>query len=299
MADRPGFTVINFSWFFNVHFSFLALTVIWALATGMIILSAAIRLPFKMIFVIGLLLVAGHNLFDSVRITSNAAAADVWAVLHVPSVFQVGYFKFFSGYPILPWTGIMLLGYCFGTLYKPTFDVQKRKKILLQLGSGSILLFVIIRFINSYGDPFPWSAQSTPVFTFLSFINITKYPPSLLYVLITLGPAVIFLALSEKMIGEFSQYIIALGRVPMFFYIVHIYFIHILALIAAVATGYSISDMTFTTWVTDSVNLKGYGFNLGVVYLVWIGIVLLLYPVCLWYDRYKTSHKEKWWLSYL
>jgi ABC-type spermidine/putrescine transport system permease subunit I len=101
------------------------------------------------------------------------------------------------------------------------------------------------------------------------------------------------------MIGKFSQYVIALGRVPMFFYIVHIYFIHILALIAALATGYSASDMTFSTWVTDSVNLKGYGFNLGVTYVVWIGVILILYPACLWYDRYKTSHKEKWWLSYL
>jgi len=114
-----------------------------------------------------------------------------------------------------------------------------------------------------------------------------------------LGPALIFLALSEKMTGKLPQYVIALGRVPMFFYIIHIYFIHILALFAAMTTGYSASDMTFTTWVTDSINLKGYGFNLGVTYLVWIGVVLLLYPACLWYDGYKTSHKEKWWLSYL
>jgi uncharacterized membrane protein len=290
------FTVINFSWFFNVHFSFIALTVIWGLAIGMIILSFAIHLPFKMIFVLGLLLVAGHNLLDSVHITGSAAAANIWAVLHVPSVFQLGYFKIFTGYPILPWTGIMLLGYCFGTLYKPSFDSQTRRRVLFQLGSGMILLFIVIRLINIYGDPSPWNVQSNP---FLSFINVTKYPPSLLYILITLGPALIFLALSEKMTGRLSQYVIALGRVPMFFYILHIYVIHILALIAAMATGYSASDMTFTTWVTDSPNLKGYGFNLGVVYIVWIAVVLLLYPACLWYDRYKTSHKEKWWLSYL
>ncbi len=293
------FTVINFSWFFNVHFSFLALTVIWALAIGMILLAAVIHLPFKMILAIGLLLVVGHNLLDSVHLADNTTAANVWAVLHVPTVFQLGYFKVFSGYPILPWSGIMFLGYCFGTLYKPSFDAQKRKKILLQLGSGLILLFVVIRFINSYGDPSPWNVQPNAFFTFLSFINVTKYPPSLLYVLITLGPAMIFLALSEKMRGKLSQYVIALGRVPMFFYIIHIYFIHSLALIAALATGFSASDMTFTTWVTDSVNLKGYGFSLGVVYLVWTSVVLLLYPACLWYDRYKTGHKEKWWLSYL
>src|SRR6267154_3502658 len=293
------FTVINFAWFFNIHFSFIALTVIWALGIGMILLAAIIHLPFKMILAIGLLLVAGHNLLDSVHITANTSAAKVWAVLHVPSVFKLGYFKVFSGYPILPWSGIMFLGYCFGTLYKPSFDARKRKRILLQLGSGLILLFVVVRLINRYGDPFPWHVQPNSLFTFLSFINVTKYPPSLLYILITLGPSMIFLALSEKMTGQVSQYVIALGRVPMFFYITHIYFIHLLALIAALATGFSASAMTFTTWVTDSVNLKGYGFNLGVVYVVWTGIVLLLYPVCLLYDRYKTSHKEKWWLSYL
>ncbi len=293
------FTVINFSWFFNVHFSFLALTVIWALAIGMIILAGAIHLPFRLILVIGLMLVAGHNLVDSIHITGDTAAADIWAVLHVPNIFQLGHFRLFTGYPILPWTGIMLLGYCFGALYKPSFDAAKRKKILLQLGAIMILLFVVVRFINAYGDPFPWSVQPNAVFTFLSFINVTKYPPSLLYVLITLGPAMLFLAFSEKINGKLSQYVVALGRVPMFFYIVHIYLIHILALIAALALGYNASDMTFTTWVTDSINLKGYGFNLAVVYIVWIFVVLVLYPACLWYDRYKTNHKEKWWLSYL
>jgi uncharacterized membrane protein len=288
------FTVINFSWFFNVHFSFMALTVIWGLAVGMIILAAIIHLPYKMIITIGLLLVAGHNLFDSFHPTTN-----VWALLHDPRIFPFGYFTIFTGYPILPWTGIMLLGYCFGTFYKPAIDQTWRKKILLQLGSALILLFVVIRLINIYGDPSPWSAQPTSLFTFLSFINVTKYPPSLLYVLITLGSAFIFLGVSENFKSKLSQYVIALGRVPMFYYIVHIYVIHILALMAALLTGFHVFDMVFTTWVTDSVKLKGYGFGLGLVYVVWIAIVLGLYPLCLWYDRYKMNHKEKWWLSYL
>jgi uncharacterized membrane protein len=293
------FTVINFSWFFNIQFSFIALTVIWALAMGMIALSAAIHLPFRFILVLGVLLVVGHNLLDTVHVEGDSASAVGWAILHEARIFQFDYFLFFVGYPLLPWVGIMLLGYCFGSLYLPSVDPGYRKKILLRLGAGMILLFVVIRLINSYGEPAPWSSQPTAIYTFLSFINVTKYPPSLLYVLVTLGPAMLLLAVSEKFTGKLWSYVIALGRVPMFYYIVHIYFIHVIALFAALATGFSASDMVFNTWVTDSPNLRGYGFSLGIVYLVWIAVVLAIYPLCLWYDRYKINHKEKWWLSYL
>ncbi|MFZ6014391.1 MAG: DUF1624 domain-containing protein [Bacteroidota bacterium] len=293
------FTIINFSWFFNIQFSLIAMTVIWALAIGMILLAAAIHLPYKAVFALGLLLVAGHNLLDNVHLEGNGAGAIGWALLHEFKGFALGHFFLFIGYPILPWTGVMLLGYCFGKLYLPSADSETRKKTVLWTGVSMVAAFLVIRFINSYGDPFPWSAQQNGAYTFLSFMNVTKYPPSLLYILITLGPAFIFLALSEKLTGKLAQYVIALGRVPMFYYIIHLYLIHIVALIAALATGYEVSDMVFNTWVTDSPNLKGYGFSLGVTYLVWIGIVLSLYPLCLWYDRYKTAHREKWWLSYL
>ncbi len=293
------FTVINFSWFFNVHFSFIALTVIWALGTGMIILSGAVHLPFKAIMAIGLILVFGHNLFDLINFYGITTAPEILSVLFRPNAFQLGRFFIFVGYPILPWAGIMLLGYCFGSIYQSSFDQQKRKNLLLQLGIGTILLFVVLRSINIYGDPSAWETQPNAVYTFLSFINLTKYPPSLMYILAMLGPSFIFLSVSEKITGKLSEYIVALGRVPMFFYITHIYLIHILALIAAVATGFAVSDMTFTTWITDSKNLKGYGFNLLTVYAVWIAVVLSLYPLCLWYERYKANHKEKWWLSYL
>lgn len=293
------FTVINFSWFFNIHFSFIALTVIWGLATSMILLSVVVYLPFKAILAIGLVLVFGHNILDSLQVVGNSPLGEISAVLLRPYVFQLGHFTVFTGYPILPWAGVMFLGYCFGTLYSSSFNQDKRKKTLIQLGVSSILLFVVMRFINHYGDPSSWEGQRDFVFTILSFINLTKYPPSMFYILVTLGPAFLFLAFTEKISGKISSYVVSLGRVPMFYYITHIYLIHILALFAALATGYSLSDMTFTTWITDSPNLKGYGFNLFVVYLIWIGVVLSLYPFCLWYERYKANHKEKWWLSYL
>ncbi|HEY9006428.1 DUF1624 domain-containing protein [Ohtaekwangia sp.] len=293
------FTVINFAWFFNIHFSLMALTVIWALALGMITLSAFIHLPFKAILITGIILVFGHNLLDGIHVTGQGADALAWSLLHEQGGFTFSFTFLYVGYPIIPWAGTMLLGYCFGSLYLSSFDAQRRKKILTYLGGGAIILFVVLRLINVYGDPNPWSTQKNGIFTFLSFMNVTKYPPSLLYLLITLGPAMLFLSISENFKGKFSLALISLGRVPMFYYILHLYLIHIIAVIAAMSTGYTFSDMTFNTWVTDSPALKGYGFSLGVTYLVWIGVVLALYPLCKWYDTYKLNHREKWWLSYL
>jgi uncharacterized membrane protein len=265
----------------------------------MIALAAAIHLRFGLILFIGILLVAGHNLLDSYHVGGDTAQAFIWNVLHDPALVRFSYFTVFVGYPLLPWTGIMLLGYCFGTLYIPSVDPVFRKKRLYLLGFSSIILFFILRAINIYGDPVPWSVQSNGLDTFLSFMNVTKYPPSLAYALITLGPSLLFLALSEKYSGKVVNTVTALGRVPMFYYIIHLYVIHIVALFAALATGFTVSDMVFDTWVTDTPNLKGYGFSLGVVYVVWILLVLALLPLCLWYDKYKRTYRDKRWLSYL
>ncbi len=293
------FTIINISWFFNFKFTFFALTVIWAIGVGMIALAAAIHLPFKAILFIGILFVAGHNLLDPVHVDGETAQSFIWKVLHEAALVKFPYFTVFIGYPVLPWTGIMLLGYCFGALYTPSVDPVFRKKRLYLLGFSSIIVFFILRAVNIYGDPVPWSVQSSTLDTFLSFIKVTKYPPSLSYALITLGPSLLFLAVSEKYSGKLVDIVTALGRVPMFYYIIHLYVIHIVALIAARATGFKLTDMVFDTWVTDSPNLKGYGFSLGVVYMIWILLVLGLIPLCLWYDRYKRNHRDKRWLSYL
>jgi uncharacterized membrane protein len=288
------FTVINFAWFFNINFELMALTVIWALAISMIVLGITIYLPFRVILVLGIILVFGHNLLDSIHIDSVW-----WSLLHEQSGFQLGHFFIYVGYPLLPWIGTMFLGYCFGSLYLPSVKPEQRKKLLLQLGIAATLLFIILRITDVYGEPYKWTTQESSTFTFLSFMNVTKYPPSLLYLLVTLGPSLIFLALSENLKGTISQYVISLGRVPMFYYIVHIAFVHFIALFAAKATGFDFSDMVFNTWVTDSPNLRGYGFSLAVTYLVWITVVLVLMPLCTWYDGYKIRNKEKWWLSYL
>jgi uncharacterized membrane protein len=187
----------------------------------------------------------------------------------------------------------------FGQLYLPTFDAGKRKKILIYLGLGAIALFILIRFINIYGDPHHWSAQKTSLFTLLSFLNTTKYPPSLLYTLMTLGPAMLFLAFTEKPLTWLTEKLVVLGRVPMFFYILHIYLIHALAVIAASVSGYKWSDMILTGWVSMNDQLKGYGYSLVFVYALWLIIIVGVYPLCRWYDNYKRAHRTKWWLSYI
>jgi uncharacterized membrane protein len=293
-------TVVNFSWFFNVRFSFLLLAVIWILGVSMIFLAGFIFLPKKIILCIGLILIFGHNLLDNIHFPQHNFLGFLWGLLHDRKSFMIGHEGMEEAYQIIPWIGVMALGYCLGELYAKGFDVLKRKKILLRLGIASILLFIIIRSINVYGNLTPWSNQNSPVLSLLSFLNITKYPPSLDYLLITEGIGLIFLGLTENISNRLTKIISVYGRVPLFYYILHIYLIHLFAMLAATLSGYRWTDMTgFTIWINSMPNLAGYGFSLGVVYLVWISVVILLYPVCKMYDRYKYMHKGKWWLSYL
>jgi uncharacterized membrane protein len=291
-------TVVNFAWFFNIHFTMSLLGVIWAIGLGMVVLAGLIHVPNKIILIIGLLLVAGHNLLDHVHVEGSDWKAVGWALLHEFNFFSFDGKNVFIAYPLLPWIGTMALGYCFGSLY--ILDARLRKKYLVQLGVGAVILFIIIRGINMYGDPSPWSVQSTPIFTALSFLNVSKYPPSLLYLLMTLGPAILFLAFTERPLGKINQSLVTIGRVPMFYYLLHLYLIHSLAVVAAMVTGFGFSSMTnFETWVTLVGVLKGYGFNLWVVYGVWGFVVLTLFPLCQWFEVYKRTHRTNRWLSYL
>jgi len=292
--------VMTFGWIFDIHFHFIFFNVIWMFGMSMIVLAALIHLPLKIILLIGLVIVAGHNLLDNFNVEGNNLSAFLWAILHKQGSFTLTERSFFVGYPLIPWIGVMALGYCLGSLYTPNYDPLKRKKILIQAGSLVILLFIILRATNIYGDSLPWSRQHSPLFSFLSFLNVSKYPPSLLFILMTLGPALLFLAFTENVNNRINNVVSVYGRVPLFFYVVHVYFIHLLALFAAnLLPGYNWSDLILEQplWFTDE--LKGYGFSLGIVYLVWIAVVVALYPLCRWYDRYKQQHKEKWWLSYM
>ena len=288
-------SIVGFGWGFNIRYPFTGLAVIFALGVCMIALAAIIHLRFKVILALGLLIVFGHNLLDNVHFDSFW-----WAVIHETRVFRIDENHLIrTAYPVLAWIGIMALGYCFGKLYAKNIAQSVRKKWLLILGSSAILLFIILRFSNVYGDQNLWSNQASWQMTLLSFLNTTKYPPSLLFTLMTLGPAMIFLAFTENAWNKMTKPIITIGRVPMFYYLLHLYLIHLLAMIGAEVSGFSWRDMIFERRAWVDLKGAGYGFPLWVTYAVWVLVVLMLYPLCKWYDRYKTAHKDNKWLSYL
>ena len=285
---------------FNPSYHFFNLQVIWVIGISMILLSGMIYMKRTLLLVIGILLIASHNLLDNVHVAGNNMPAFLWALLHETGFFTFGHFTFHVHYPAIPWVGIMTVGYCCGGLFKRGYDPEKRRTILLSLGLIGTALFLFLRCNNTYGDMSNWSAQNTFAFTILSFLNVSKYPPSLLYILMTLGPALIFLGLTWNPLNTFTKKIKVFGRVPMFYYLFHILMIHLLASIAAVASGYKWSDMVLTTMINRSPALKGYGFNLLIVYLVWVALIFILYPICKWFDDYKSTHRShQRWLSYL
>ena len=292
--------IVGFGRTFNPAFPLFNLQVIWAIGISMLLLSVMIFARIELLFVTAVLLITAHNLLDDVHVHGNSASSFVWSVLHEPGDFIFGRFRVFVHYPVLPWTGIMALGYCLGNLYHQSFDSKKRKKILFFSGVSITVTFFILRLSNVYGDAAHWSPQTINHLVYLSFLNVTKYPPSLLYTLVTLGPAMIFLALAEKPLNAFTAKIAVFGRVPFFYYIVHVYLIHILALMAAIISGHNWRDMILSDSVNKVQALKSYGFSLLTVYAVWIGLILMLYPCCKWFDKYKRTHQvKKSWLSYL
>lgn len=291
-------TVIKFAWLFKLDYSTTLLMVIWVLGISMIFLAGFIYLPKKLIIIISLVAIFGHNLLDSVSF-SNSTLSTIWSFLHVRSPIPIGEINIVVIYPMIPWIFLMPLGYYFGELYKKNVSQQFRTQKLFQLGIGITVLFFIIRFANIYGDSISWSNQGSISLTIMSFFSLSKYPPSLLYILITIGPTLIFLALAEKLNGRIFDKLITIGRVPMFFYVAHIFAIHIAATIAALLTGYNFSDMVIEIFVTRQPELQGYGFSLPIVYLVWVAIILILYPISSWFNKYKSNNRDKWWLSYL
>jgi uncharacterized membrane protein len=295
-----GEVVVNFIWWFDTSFEFFIFQVLWAIGASMMILSVLIYLPPKALLVLAILLIAGHNFLDGIRMEGLSFGAIIWYILHQPAFIplsdRVG---IYLEYPILPWIGVMALGYCFGKFYSFEFKTEMRKKWLLWLGLGAISLFVILRSINVYGDLTPWSTQKDFVYTTLSFLNVTKYPPSFAYLLITIGPALLFLSSVEHVKNKLTNFFIVFGRVPFFYYILHVLFIHLFAMFGLTITGKDWRLMLMSNDKWESHQYDNYGYPLWIVYLVWIGIVILLYPLSKMYMTYKANNKEKWWLSYL
>lgn len=289
--------IIAFAVSFNPFYNALILQVIWATGISMILLGLMVRLPFSVIFITGLIIVFGHNLLDYPEAAHKTDAGFWWDLVHHGKFTVYTFAKnhvVVIAYAFLPWTGIMLMGYCMGKLFEPSVDPAWRKKVLIYTGSSLIIFFVIIRSINAYGDPVPWTQQRDGLFTFLSFMNVNKYPPSLMYISILIGPALIFLALAENINNRLSSIITIYGRVPFFYYVVHFFLIHTLSFITMLISGLSAEEI----WVTNFPFRPAFGYELWVVYLFWLLVLIIMYPLCKKYNQYKNTHRH-WWLSYL
>jgi len=282
-----------FGWDFNIHPHSYVLATLWALGTSMVLLAGLIHLPTWVSGLFGAVLILGHNAFDRVTPSSWGAWAPLWNVLHVPGVFQTGGCSIFAFYPLIPWLGVMAAGYAFGGLYK--LSPEARRAWLWRLGLALTAAFVIVRFANVYGDPAPWSHQPRPGFTLLSFLNVTKYPPSLCYLLMTLGPGTLLLAAWDGGHPAWLDPFIVFGRVPFFYYILHIPLIHGLSY---AFNYFRFGHAEFTGITLGIAAPPTAGVSLVTTYLIWIGVVAALYPACRWFAGLKRRRRDLTWLSY-
>ena len=278
-------TLIKFGWRFEVDFYRLSAGVIFVIGASMVALAALIWLPRWAIAGVSLIMIAGHNLFDGVRAEELGGASWAWHLLHEPGLVPLGHgVNLYVLYPLIPWIGVMAAGYLLG----PVMQVEERtrQRVLFGLGAAVTLGFIVLRATNLYGDPASWTPQQTLLSTVLSFLNCEKYPPSLLYLMMTLGPALMLLASFEHARGAFARLLATFGQVPFFYYVVHLYLIHALA----VATTFAMTGV-LTRTPTIGLGLPG-------IYFVWLLVLVLLYPICRWFAELK-ERGSGWWWSYL
>lgn len=291
------FTFVNFALWFDIHFRFMIMEVISAIGLSFIVLSLLLKLSSRTIGIIGLLIIFSHNLLQGISIPSNPIAVFFSSLLFRPFMIQVSQgFSIFTAYPLVPWLGIMLVGFACGEFFE--LHAEKRSMIFLISGLVTLALFTVIRFINIYGDPSLWSKQKSVLFTVLSFINTTKYPPSLLFILLFLGITLLVLFVSEKVSNRFTEILMVYGRVPLFYFVIHLFIIHSLMFVMLFIQGFRSNDLLFGAFNNGRPKTGG-GVELPVIYLIWISVVVLLYPVCKWYGKYKSEHRDSNFLSYL
>ncbi|UKJ09149.1 DUF1624 domain-containing protein [Solitalea lacus] len=289
------FTVVRLGWTFNLDYEFSVAQVIWVIGMSMVFLSALIFFPVRWIGFIGIGMIVLHNLLDGFTAKDFGDTGWLWKVVHERGFIPFNqHYGLLALYPLIPWIGVMTAGYAFGSFYKQ--DVIKRKQWFFSIGCGTILGFFILRYLNFYGDLLPWVQQKNSLLTFLSFMNVEKYPPSLLFLMITIGIGILLLALFENSMGKLTSFFIVYGRVPLFYYVLHIYLIHIIAVLAAWITINRVDFLFSSDLFTGTKH--GYGFNLLIVYLFWVLVILLLYYPCKWFMNVK-KHSGKWWISYL
>ena len=294
-------TLVRFIFVFEVRFknTLVILLVFWMLGLCMMALAALVHLPTRVLVVASLAVIAGHNLLDPIAASRFGGAAWIWNVLHQQGVFPFLGAQILVAYPLVPWFAVMAAGYCFGSVF--LWEPARRQRLLLRLGFGLTAAFALLRAGNVYGDPLRWSAQKSALFTVLSFLNCTKYPPSLAFLLMTLGPAIAALAWLERVRFSPRNPLIVFGRVPFFYFVTHVALIHLVA----VALGF-IRYGAHSFLFIPAPSMGGpaqlfppdYGYSLWAVYAVWIGVIVVLYPACRWFADLKARRTD-WWLKYL
>lgn len=291
--------VMRFALQFNFDYQVTIITVLWALGWAMIVLAGLIHLPGSAIVAFGVVLVAGHNLLDGIPASASGTLAPLWSVLHAPGfLVNTPRHVVFIAYPLIPWVGVTALGYTLGQTYR--WSNERRRALLLGLGVGLSVGFVLLRLLNVYGDPVAWSVQKSPLWTALSFLDTNKYPPSLLFLLMTLGPALLLLRVFDNGFPRWLRPALTIGKVPLFFYVLHFYLIHLLAVAACyirfdnVGGMFRSPDLGHFPFTAPA----GWAASLPVIYLLWAVVVVALYPLCRWYADIKRRRKD-WWLSYL
>jgi len=309
-------TVNRAMWMFNYDLQHHGAGVFWAIGWAMVALAALVHLPTPAVATAGVALVALHNLLDGVRAEHLGVPEWLWVILHQPGDAAVARVPdrvwdvlhspghvpgrddvtFGTGYCLLPWVGVMATGYGFGALLD--LPRARRRRVVFLLGTVVTLAFVLLRAWNQYGDPRPWQPQPTPLRTVLSFLNCTKYPASLCYLLMTLGPAILALAIFDQPVGPVGRRVVVFGRVPFFFYLLHVPLIHGGAVLCDLAR-FGWSPLAGNgPWFRPEDIPPGFGVGLPTVYLVWVAVVLILYPPCRWFAGVKRRSGSRW-LSYV
>jgi uncharacterized membrane protein len=305
-------TVVRVAWTFNLEFGRYEMAgVLWAIGWSMILLALLSRLPVPAIAAIGLAIVAGHNLLDGlmpslVPSLTNDLGSALWKILYVG--FYAGPIQLGADgpsltvlYSLIPWVGVMATGYAFGTVL--ALEPARRDRLCRAIGFGAIALFLLLRGFDLYGDPRPWRAASAPeaprMPALLAFLNTTKYPASLDFLLMTLGPTIALIPLLERARGALARWMIVFGRVPFFFYVLHIPLIHVVALgVSLVRQGRVVPWLFADHPMGNPPPPDGYTWSLGLLYAVWFAVVVALYFPCRWFAEVKARRKD-WWLGYL
>jgi uncharacterized membrane protein len=297
------FTIIGTAWSFQIPFGFFG--VIWALGASMVIMGVAVRLPMKWLAGLAALMIAGHNLLDRARPAQFGALAWLWTILHVRGSVELPlHVQQFVLFPLVPLVGVMAIGFVCGTLY--LWPRERRRRWLALLGASLSVLFVLLRLTNVYGNPpmglggvsqGDWNIQSTIVKTIILFFDVEKYPPSLQFLLMMIGPSLLLLAwLEREPVSNTLRSLLVFGRVPMFFYVLHLYLIHWLAILVAAIAGQPVKWLFHGAIFGDTP--EGYGYGLGVVYVMWIATLVILYFPCRWFAEIK-QRRRAWWMSYV